>query len=81
LEGNIFYPHMTLNLLSTLKPKQINLFISGKQATNKICEIGFNAGHSAMVMLLGREIKQLEFTIFDIGRHSYTKPCYDYIQS
>lgn len=80
-EGNIFYPHKTLNLLGTLKAKQANLFWSGKQATAKLCEIGFNAGHSAMVMLLGREQRPLDFTIFDIGEHKYTKPCYNYIQS
>jgi len=80
-EGNIFYPHKTLKLLGTLKAKQANLFWSGKQATGKLCEIGFNAGHSAMVMLLGREQIPLDFTIFDIGEHKYTKPCYNYIQS
>lgn len=80
-EGNIFYPHKTLNLLPVLKNKQANLFWCGKQATTKLCEIGFNAGHSAMVMLLGREEKPLDFTIFDIGEHKYTKPCYNYIKS
>jgi predicted O-methyltransferase YrrM len=80
-EGNIFYPHKTLNLLPVLKAKQANLFWCGKQATTKLCEIGFNAGHSAMVMLLGREDTPLDFTIFDIGEHKYTNPCYNYIKS
>lgn len=81
LEGNIFYPHKTLNLLPTLKAKQANLFCYGKQAKTKICEIGFNAGHSAMVMLLGRDQGPVDFTIFDINEHKYTMPCYKYIQS
>jgi predicted O-methyltransferase YrrM len=80
-EGNIFYPHKTLDLLPTLKAKQANLFWFGKQATTKLCEIGFNAGHSAMVMLLGRNSTPLEFTIFDIVEHKYTKPCYNYVKS
>ena len=80
-EGNIFYPHKTLNLLPTLKAKQANLFWYGKQAKTKICEIGFNAGHSAMVMLLGRDQGPIDFTIFDINEHQYTMPCYNYIQS
>jgi predicted O-methyltransferase YrrM len=80
-EGNIFYPHKTLDLLPTLKAKQANLFWFGKQATTKLCEIGFNAGHSAMVMLLGRNSTPLEFTIFDIVEHKYTMPCYNYVKS
>ena len=81
LEGNIFYIHETFNLASLLYTKQLNLFWCGKQAKTLICEIGFNAGHSAMVFLLGRDTTPLEFTIFDIGEHLYTQPCLDYIQS
>ncbi len=81
LEGNCFYHHITLNLYEDLYTKQLNLFWSGKQAKTKICEIGFNAGHSTLLMLLGRNNTPLEFTIFDIGHHNYTKPCLEYIKS
>ena len=81
LEGNIFYIHETFTLSPLLYTKQLNLFWCGKQANTRICEIGFNAGHSAMVLLLGRDTSPLEFTIFDLGEHLYTKPCFDYIQS
>jgi hypothetical protein len=81
LEGNAFYHHNTLNIFQELFPKQLNLFWCGKQANFKICEIGFNAGHSTMLMLLGANTEALEFTIFDIGHHSYTRPCLNYIQS
>lgn len=81
LEGNSFYHHASLNLYSDLYTKQLNLFWCGKQAITRICEIGFNAGHSSMLMLLGRDKKPLDFTIFDIGHHSYTKPCLKYIES
>jgi hypothetical protein len=80
LEGNSFYVHASLNLYSELYTKQANLFWCGKQATKKICEIGFNAGHSTMLMLLGREKTALEFTVFDIGHHLYTRPCLDYMR-
>lgn len=40
------------------------------QANTKICEIGFNAGHSAMLFLMGRDKTSADFTIFDIGHHS-----------
>ena len=81
LEGNIFYIHETFKLSPLLYTKQLNLFWCGKQAKTRICEIGFYAGHSAMVLLLGRDITPLEFTIFDIEEHPYTKPCLEYIRS
>jgi len=81
IEGNCFYYHGTLNEYHELYPKQLNLFWCGKQAVENICEIGFNAGHSAMLLLLGRSNTPLNFTVFDIGHHIYTKPCYNYIKS
>lgn len=81
LEGNCFYYHTTLNNYPELYSKQLNLFWCGKQAVDNICEIGFNAGHSTMLMLLGRNKEPLNFTIFDIGHHPYTKPSYEYIKS
>lgn len=81
LEGNCFYYHESLNKFPELYPKQVNLFWCGKQAVENICEIGFNAGHSTLLMLLGRSNTPLNFTIFDIGHHSYTKPSYEYIKT
>jgi hypothetical protein len=81
LEGNCFYHHTTLIEFPELYSKQLNLFWCGKQGIENICEIGFNAGHSTMLMLLGRDNTPLNYTIFDIGEHPYTKPCYEYIQS
>jgi hypothetical protein len=81
LEGNSFYVHCSLNIFPELYTKQVNLFWCGKQAVTNICEIGFNAGHSTMLMLLGRDKTPLNFTIFDIGEHSYTRPCVEYIAS
>jgi hypothetical protein len=81
LEGNCFYYHTTLIEFPELYTKQLNLFWCGKQAVNNICEIGFNAGHSAMLMLLGKDNKPLNFTIFDIGHHPYTRPSIEYMKS
>ena len=80
LEGNSFYIHTTLDLYPILLTKQINLFWCGTQAVSHICEIGFNAGHSTLLMLLGRDNTALNFTIFDIGHHAYTKPSFEYIK-
>lgn len=82
LEGNLFYYHETFTLFPELYNKQLNLFWLGQKNSTKICEIGFNAGHSAMVMLLGRDKTiPLDFTIFDIGQHRYVRPCLKYIES
>jgi hypothetical protein len=81
LEGNCFYYDRSLHLFPELYTKQLNLFWCGKQEIENICEIGFNAGHSAMLLLLGRNNTPLNFTIFDIGHHAYTKPTFEYIKS
>lgn len=78
-EGNSFYYHQTFKEYPELYNKQLNLFWCGKQARAKICEIGFNAGHSAMLMLLSSTATT--FTIFDIDHHKYTRPCLEYLQS
>lgn len=80
-EGNSFYFDASITLFPELYPKQVNLFWCGKQTLTKMCEIGFNAGHSSMLMLLGRDKTPIDFTIFDIGHHTYTKPCLQYLQS
>jgi hypothetical protein len=80
LEGNIIYGHLNLSILPELYPKQINLYLCGKQTATRVCEIGFNGGHSTMVMLLGREKMTLEYTIFDICEHTYVKSCFNYIK-
>jgi hypothetical protein len=87
-EGNCFYEDGSYNLKPQLLNKQLNLFWSGKQANLRICEIGFNAGHSCMLFLLGKEqeilkednITTANITIFDIMNHSYTKPCFNFIK-
>ena len=80
-EGNCFYHHQSIREYPELYNKQLNLFWCGKQGTSnvRICEIGFNAGHSAMLMLLSSSATT--FTIFDIGHHKYTRPCINYIES
>jgi len=81
LEGNCFYYNATLNLYPELYSKQLNLFFFGKESGSRMCEIGFNAGHSLMLLLLGNQNSKIDFTIFDIGHHKYTKPCLEYIKS
>ena len=81
LEGNCFYFHRTLARYPALYAKQVNLFWAGQQATTRICEIGLNAGHSAMLFLLGRDKTPIDFTVFDLGLHPYVRPALEYLQA
>jgi len=45
----------------------------------KICEIGVNACHSLLIMLL--ENPDAEYLLFDLNCHAYTLPCLKYISS
>lgn len=81
LEGNSFYYHQSMFRFAQLFTKQVNLFWFGSQAPSRICEIGFNAGHSSLLMLLGRRGKPVILTLFDIGEHTYTRPAVEYIRS
>jgi hypothetical protein len=82
LEGNSFYYHNSYARGPEMLNKQLNLFWMGTNMKTKVCEIGFNAGHSALLFLLGRNSPTpLNFTIFDIGDHSYVKPTLEYVKT
>lgn len=48
-------------------------------ANNNILEIGFNAGHSALLALTANP--ELTYTAVDICQHAYTVPCYEFLKS
>ena len=76
LEGNCMYQHCTFNKLPELINKQRNLMTLAR-VTNRILEVGFNAGHSALCMLMANP--SLYIYAIDICWHKYTKLCYDYL--
>lgn len=79
VEGNCFCENGNVkNRLTELHAKQLNLFSLGISATN-VMEIGFNAGHSALLFLLANETSKV--VCFDDCRHSYTWACYYYLRS
>ena len=49
------------------------------EKSDRICEIGVNAGHSLLIML--DKSPNSEYVLFDLGDHKYTRPCVDYIMS
>lgn len=75
-EGDCMYEHETGIKNDKLIPKQRNLYTIAKTG-NKIIEIGFNAGNSALLFLLANPNAYL--WCFDICYHSYTKLCFQYL--
>jgi predicted O-methyltransferase YrrM len=81
MEGNLFYYHQTTpsdNLYEPFEKKRQNLQLLAKKFDN-IVEIGFNAGHSAALMLEANP--NLFLVSVDIGDHSYVASCGKAIQS
>lgn len=77
-EGNCVYLNGTFQQHPGLTSKRINLQTLSK-GCGHICEIGFNAGHSLLSMLLSNP--SASYTVFDLGVHPYAEPCYSYIKS
>lgn len=75
-EGNCFYWHLTFNMLKDVANKHLNIMDVAKES-NKIVEIGFNAGHSALLMLIANP--NCHIHAFDICSHKYVRPCVDYL--
>ncbi|CAJ1424336.1 unnamed protein product [Effrenium voratum] len=78
LEGNILYMHQSLEQNPKNLPKQRNLFslaASLPLEDSVVIEVGFNAGHSSLLMLLAHP--KLRIIAFDLAEHAYTRPCFD----
>ncbi len=81
IEGNVFGHHgtdPTTYPRPEFKQKRHNLSLFAITKTN-ILEIGFNAGHSAMLLLTANP--KLKYTAIDLCCNSYTKECYEYLKS
>jgi len=82
MEGNLCYEHELVpndnQFYQGFENKRKNIVTIAKKYNN-ITEIGFNAGHSAAIMLSANP--NLNLTSIDIGHHSYTAPCANVIQN
>lgn len=81
LEGNIFFRHLETNfekLDTAFLPKRRSLAMLAIMHT-EICEIGFNSGFSALLLLAANPL--LHLTCIDICEHSYSLPCFNYLES
>lgn len=80
LEGNLFYldrDPVRSHLFRDFLVKRRNYAILAAMC-DAIVEIGFNAGHSALLALSAND--KLIYRGIDANYHSYTKPCYDYLK-
>jgi hypothetical protein len=82
IEGNLFYYHESKELPSIPDVRRIHKrrnFAFYSLTGSSLLEIGFNAGHSALLALTMNP--QLVYMGLDLGSHSYTKPCFEYLES
>jgi len=77
LEGNYYTYHLTTQPAPEMISKQNNIRLFS-QNKKRVLEIGFNAGHSAVLFLESNP--ELELTCVDIGLHKYVQPCYEHIR-
>ena len=75
LEGNIFMLHNQTQFTNVFLDKQKNIsLLVLDQTLQSGLEIGFNAGFSALLMLLSNP--RLHISCFDLAEHAYTRPCF-----
>lgn len=75
LEGNVFMSEpLVYNDAFANKTKNLAKVASDYMHITHAMEIGFNAGFSALLMLISNPV--LRLTCVDLGNHSYTLPCY-----
>ena len=75
LEGSIFMLHHTGVYTDVFlnKCKNISVAVLNRKVKTAM-EIGFNAGFSALLLLLCNP--ELKIDCFDLGEHAYVKPCF-----
>lgn len=78
VEGNLICDVYSDNFIDDVNRNKIYNLMKLAENKSKICEIGVNAGHSLLLMVSINP--KAEYLIFDLGAHSYTKPCVNYIK-
>ena len=77
LEGNCVYRHLSFDQWDVLLNKRLNYQRAAK-GKKFICEIGFNAGHSVLAMILANP--NAHYVLFDLGTHAYARPCFEHLK-
>jgi hypothetical protein len=76
LEESIMTKHF--DILPYFNLKQVDLYLLSRCAKN-ILNVGFNAGHSSLIMLLSNSKAVVH--CFDIMEHSYSRKCFEYLST
>jgi predicted O-methyltransferase YrrM len=79
VEGNLICDITSDNLTDHVNESKIYNLLKLAEGKSKICEIGVNAGHSLLLMVSVNP--NAEYLLFDLGGHSYTRPCVEYIKN
>lgn len=79
VEGNLVCERTPDNIIIKKFIDKINNLRVLCRGKKKICEIGVNACHSLLIMLM--ENPDAEYLLFDLKGHRYTEPCLNYVRS
>ena len=75
-EGNIYTSHLSIKEQDLMIPKQKNIVtLVSSVKPNNVLEIGFNAGFSALLIIMSH--LDMNLTCIDINLHNYVVPCYN----
>jgi len=81
VEGNLLYNHPLCSVDDPFNEaffeKRHNLYQLSKDKKS-IMEIGFNAGHSTLMMLIANPTAS--YALFDLNYHPYTDPCFQLLK-
>lgn len=77
VEGNLICDVSPSNLVIERNAHKIHNIQKLSIGKERICEIGFNAGHSLLLMIANNPTA--DYVIFDLCNHRYTIPCVTYI--
>jgi hypothetical protein len=81
IEGSLFNAHMVrempLTPLEVYRYKRRN-YVKYVASGSRLLEVGFNAGHSALLALTANPY--LTYTGVDIGKYRYTHLCYEFLK-
>ena len=79
VEGNLVCDISADNIVIKKFIKKINNIRRLVKGKKKVCEIGVNACHSLVIMIM--ENPDAEYLLFDLNNHKYTEPCLEYIRN
>jgi hypothetical protein len=79
LEGDCMYIHNSPCVKESSKNLTRKNLMTFAKGADTLFEVGFNAGHSDLFMLLTNP--NLHIDALDICEHKYTKPCFEYLKT